>query len=346
MSSAGLKTVGLKTAMCDFNDIKKARYTVQVMSPVLYTLLQEAYKESSEEICFDEWARTKEDPTFKYWYGILGHEKDILLLVRSIREANFTLFIASLENICPLLFSLDHVHYSRWLPVFVHDIKMLKITDPELFKQFTSGFFAVMKSNSQFCKKAFDQCHEQNNKIIKSKSGYVDLLNKEDTDFLEKLELSFPEIQEYLHAKENGQSTKQRAHKEAASSYIAKYINDCKSVYSKFTVNPFLDSQLQKINTTLIFPDAIVNDVEKVFTLGKTQYSEYVRTRFVLGSEDVIKTAIPKNNLKLPSDAANVQKESPQIKLSPAILVKLRNACGNRVSLAKELFKTEFTGGR
>ncbi len=35
LSAAGLKTVGLKTAMYSVNDIKKARYTVQVMAKIL-----------------------------------------------------------------------------------------------------------------------------------------------------------------------------------------------------------------------------------------------------------------------------------------------------------------------
>ena len=45
---------------------------------------------------------------------------------------------------------------------------------------------------------AFDQRHEQVNKEIKSRSGYINLNNKEDKTFLRKLELCSGEIHEYL----------------------------------------------------------------------------------------------------------------------------------------------------
>ena len=35
-----------------------------------------------------------------------------------------------------------------------------------------AGFFTVKKSEGPFGKMAFDQCHEQNNKVIKSKSVF------------------------------------------------------------------------------------------------------------------------------------------------------------------------------
>ena len=45
---------------------------------------------------------------------------------------------------------------------------------------------------------ACDQAHEQNNRTVKAKNGYIDLLNKEDRGYLKKLELALPEIFEYL----------------------------------------------------------------------------------------------------------------------------------------------------
>ena len=45
LSSNGLKTVGLSTAVCDVNHIKKSRYSGQVLASVLNTLLVDALKE-------------------------------------------------------------------------------------------------------------------------------------------------------------------------------------------------------------------------------------------------------------------------------------------------------------
>ena len=41
-----------------------------------------------------------------------------------------SLFVASLEQLCSLLFPLDHICYSGWIPVFIHELKLLKVPDP------------------------------------------------------------------------------------------------------------------------------------------------------------------------------------------------------------------------
>ena len=81
-----------------------------------------AYKEAraagDKSDDFDEWCKEQKDESFIYFSGILKHLLNINLFVRSLREASFDLFITSLEQLCPLLFALDHIHYSRWIPVF------------------------------------------------------------------------------------------------------------------------------------------------------------------------------------------------------------------------------------
>ena len=49
VSAAGMATVGLKTAVCDVNDIKKARYTVQILASILHKLLWDAFLESKTD---------------------------------------------------------------------------------------------------------------------------------------------------------------------------------------------------------------------------------------------------------------------------------------------------------
>ena len=79
-----LTTKGLETALCDANSIKKARYTIQVVSCVLYKLLLGAFEETagSEEM-FEAWLlRIEGNTSFKYWCKVLELEKNIRLLVR------------------------------------------------------------------------------------------------------------------------------------------------------------------------------------------------------------------------------------------------------------------------
>ena len=50
-----------------------------------------------------------------------------------------------------------------------------------------SSIACDQKSKTKFSSIACDQAHEQTNKVIKSKSGLADVLNKEDSKFLRKL---------------------------------------------------------------------------------------------------------------------------------------------------------------
>ena len=120
-------------------------------------------------------------------------------------------------------------------------------------------------------------------------------------------------------------------------------MNDVKRVSSKIITNTFSASQFQKLNSPITLPDTIVEDAKKVFDIGNQQYQEFVKTRFVLGSEDVINSPITKNNLKLLADSKSISDESPQIKLTPTILTKFRDACDVRNVLAKNTFSQEFT---
>ena len=281
---------------------------------------------------------------FKYWYGILDHQVTILMLVRSFREADLILFISTLKKIVPLFFALDHTHYSRWLPVFIQDLEVMTVENPQLFRQFREGKFSVRSSLLEFSKMTYDQCHEQNNKAIKSTSGYINLVNKEDKDFLQKVEICSPEIRQFLEQVDNDKVPQSQNHKEQSSAFSKRYIRDCNKVYSRFTTNPFSAIQFQKINTPLLFPEVIVEDSKTIFVIGEAQYQEYVISRFITGSADVIQTPICRNSLKLPQNIMSIGDTSPQIKLTPATITKLRDACDVREDLARKLFKTEFTG--
>ena len=63
-------------------------------------------------------------PTFQFWDLILRLERLILVFVKAEREANFQLYVEVLEVLAPWFFALDHINYSRWLPV--HTEKMAK----------------------------------------------------------------------------------------------------------------------------------------------------------------------------------------------------------------------------
>ena len=87
-----------------------------------------------------------------------------------------------------------------------------------------------------------------------------------------------------------------------------------------------------------------MKDSEIVFVVGETPYVEVVMSRFILGTADVIQTSICWNSLKLSADIKSVSEKSPQVKLTPVMLTKLRDACEMHKGFAMKLFKTELTG--
>ena len=195
---ASLATIGLQRAVTDVNDIKKARYTVHVMVPCLFKFLWSAYLEDHKSPeTLDHWAANQKSTMFQYWYGVLNHQISTLMLVRSFRESNLALMICSSDRLAGNFFALDHIPYARYISVFIQDLKVLSVENPELYEELTKNMSACT-SSSNFSNMAFDQKHEQNHKEIKSTSGYINLVNNEDREFLRKLEMCSPEIRYFL----------------------------------------------------------------------------------------------------------------------------------------------------
>ena len=90
-------------------------------------------------------------------------------------------------------------------------------------------------------------------------------------------------------------------------SFLLKFTEDCKKVHSKILTNPFSCPNFCRLNSTYLFTDVIVDDVKRMFKLGEDQYNEFCKTRFVTGSQDLLKSKITKNMFKLPKDSKEVQ---------------------------------------
>ena len=86
---------------------------------------------------------------------------------------------------------------------------------------------------------------------------------------------------------------------------------DCSKVFDKVITNPFSNAEFTKLNSSYIFPEVVVNDAGKVFTVGNDQYAHFCRTHF-----DIINIPIANNFLKLPKDTDGVQVENPRITIN------------------------------
>ena len=94
----------------------------------------------------------------------------VMIYVRSLREADFKLYLESLAQIVPWFFSLDHTNYAReslvqivtwffsldhtnyarWIPVHLRDMVTLAEKHPAVHQEFMNGNFTVNKTGRTF----------------------------------------------------------------------------------------------------------------------------------------------------------------------------------------------------
>jgi hypothetical protein len=77
-------------------------------------------------------------------------ELTIVSLVRSFREADFSLYRKSLCELIPFFFANNKVNYARWLPIHLRDLMLHKEAYPQLAAEFHNGKSDVHKSNREF----------------------------------------------------------------------------------------------------------------------------------------------------------------------------------------------------
>ena len=150
----------------------------QITACSLYKLLKAAHTDYSKETdelpkevpSFEAWCehRKLQNPQFHFWYMVLSMELVILLLIRSVRKANFFLYCQPLAGLILYFFANNNVNYARWFLIHYRDMVTLEKKHPQLAQKFQSGNFVVHKSSRQFSAMAIDQTHEQVNAIIKA----------------------------------------------------------------------------------------------------------------------------------------------------------------------------------
>lgn len=148
---------------------------LQVTAAVLYKLQRAAYEEYSgdDPLSFEEWCQETRQKSiqFRFCDIALTLELCVLVFVRAIRTADFSLYKASLKMLVPWMFALDHVNYARWLPVHIRDLVNLEHTHPALYQHFQDGRFVARITEKVFSAIALDQAHEQQNARLKGDGG-------------------------------------------------------------------------------------------------------------------------------------------------------------------------------
>ena len=118
-------------------------------------------------------------------------------LIRSFREANFSLYCQALSALIPFFFANNNVNYARWLPIHLRDMVSLEQTHSAVSHEFQLGKFVVHKTHREFSGIAINQAHEQANVVVKGDGGAIGIT--EDPSALRRWMVSGPEVSRLVH---------------------------------------------------------------------------------------------------------------------------------------------------
>lgn len=334
---ADIASSGTAGSFIKASHVTKTRHAHQITVASVHTLLHQAYdKYKSEAIVLEteheilpleHWCekRAQQSVQFDYWLKTLSLEIVLLLYVRAIREGNFQLYIESLTKIVPWMFALDHTHYSRWLPIHIRDLMLLSVKHPTILTEFNLGRFVVHKTMNKFSAMAIDQCHEQNNAIIKDSGGAVGLTSNPGA--LRRWMIAGPEVARMvIEFEEVCTQDIDQHHHEQYPKVQAAFLKDVRSLVTVIEEmgNPFLEESqdLLVLDTRDIMDASVVEIVRKIEALGEEQYNKFVEERLIQSTKPIMEP-LHKNKLALfscPSVKSLPSKQKMQVK-------SLKNDC-------------------
>ena len=119
-SQSGIATAGTAESYLKSTHLSRTRRVHQVSAAALYMCNKKAhnaYQDHQKETdSFEDSCKRKMETVlqFKFWATLL---ELLNVLVGSMRESNFHMYLNILSAISPWFFTMDYTNYLRWLPV-------------------------------------------------------------------------------------------------------------------------------------------------------------------------------------------------------------------------------------
>lgn len=301
VTRSNLATSGVADSFLKCSHVSRTRHAHEVTVCSLYILQQRSYNEyldsfigsdSGDSILnFKDWIdkRTNECPLFQFWSITLTFELSILILVRSIREGNFKLYILALKQLLPWFFALDHINYSRWLSIHLRDLTGLQETNPDVNEEFAAGKCVIHKTRRSFSGISIDHAHEQNNRSVKDDGGAIGLT--ENSSQLLRWMVSGPELARITSEFELSQDclkfekTTPTNHHQDSKSNQKRFESQVKSLVNTIEEmgNPFSETSedLVQLDTKDMTDSSVIETVRGIEKFGNDQYHAFVEDRLV-----------------------------------------------------------------
>ena len=298
---------------------------------------------------FEAWSNERKQncPQYQFWAIAMELELCILTYVRSLREANFAMY---LDALIPWFFALNHTNYARWIPVHLRDMAELPKTHPDVYKEFNAGHFAVQKTKRTFFSIAIDQAHEQNNALVKGDGGAVGLTDNPSA--LRRWMIAGPEIarliEEFESLEITGSGRIDTCHHDQTVSVQTMFARDVRALVAVIEElgNPFEEmSQYMIVRDTKEIADpAVLKTVRIAKRIGQEQFNAFTKERLVDKTKPIEET-IHRNKLALFSTTAPKPSKGKQqlssLKCDVELFSRLYIGCQTRDGNLEEFFKHE-----
>ena len=274
----------------------------------------------------------------------------MLIFVRSLRVASFTMYLDALTELTPWFFALDHTNYVRWIPVHLKDMAELPNRHPEVVKEFNNGKFVVHKTRRVFSGIPIDQAHEQNNALIKGDGGAVGLTDNPSA--LQRWMIAGPEvarvIEEFHKGLDQCSCKTNTAHHDQTPTVQTIFGKDVLSLISVMEDlgNPFEEesTDLLVLYSIEIADHVAVEAIINAQRIGEEQFEAFVKERLIERSK-AIDDVIHRNKFKLFNTIQrSVSKSKLQVaslKCDVELFSKLYIGCQTREGNLEEFFHHE-----
>ena len=119
-------------------------------------------------------------PTFALWQSYIDMVLTLLHFISCTRRSDWEGHLNTLEKMTPWLFAYDRVNYSRYVPVYSHEMRVLEKTHLFTHEHLHAGKFAIQQQDRfGFFETAANQVIEQTvNTDSKSAGGIVGITTR------------------------------------------------------------------------------------------------------------------------------------------------------------------------
>ena len=99
--------------------------------------------------------------TAQYWIQYMDRVWLLLQFVQATKTNNFSLHVSCLKDLCPLLFTMNHQNYARYLSVYYVSLANLSLSHPGAEELLQDNGFSVSRSRTPAGRIAVDRADYQ-----------------------------------------------------------------------------------------------------------------------------------------------------------------------------------------